>query len=125
MALRQCQVGGTLRRVSTHDAEWLGLSGWYVEVAGQPVERKQEPDGGTNVYDPMEQALEEEDADTIVLLSDGRPEHGRYTDPDELRAAVNRLNRTRRAAIHCVSVGRKSRLLRRLAADNEGRYVRK
>ncbi len=44
--------------------------------------------------------------------------------PDILRA-VRRENQTRRVAIHCVSIGMESELLRLLAAANGGRYVRR
>ena len=38
---------------------------------------------------------------------------------------VRRENETRRIAIHCVAIGMESELLRKLAAENGGRYVRR
>jgi hypothetical protein len=38
---------------------------------------------------------------------------------------VRRLNQTRRIALHCVSIGLDSVLMRRLAEENGGHYVRR
>jgi len=66
-----------------------------------------------------------EDVDTIFLLSDGVPGLGKFvTTPDILRA-VRRENQIRRIMIHCVAIGTESELLRQLAAENGGRYVRR
>lgn len=85
----------------------------------------QVPDGGTNIHDALVEALEDGDADTIVLLSDGEPSAGEFTDPHQIRAAVQRLNGPRRIVVHCVAVGLDSFLMRGLAADNEGTYLRR
>ncbi len=83
------------------------------------------PTGGTNLYDGVELALLMDDVDTIFVLSDGAPGSGKFvTTPDILRG-VRRLNQSRRIAIHCVSIGRDSDLLERLAAANGGKYVRR
>ncbi len=65
------------------------------------------------------------DVDTIFLLSDGAPGTGKYVATDDILRAVRRENQTRRIAIHCVSVGMDSQLLRKLAEQNGGRYVRR
>jgi Mg-chelatase subunit ChlD len=85
----------------------------------------QKPMGGTNLYDALELALLEEEVDTIFLLSDGAPGLGRYVATDDILRAVRRLNQIRRIAIHCISVGRESDLMQRLAEENGGRYVRR
>jgi len=63
--------------------------------------------------------------DTVVLLTDGQPNCGKYWFPDDILAAVRRRNESRRIAVHCVSLGTDSDLLRRLAAENSGRYARR
>nr|MDJ0523519.1 HEAT repeat domain-containing protein [Planctomycetota bacterium] len=83
------------------------------------------PTGGTNLYDGLERALQSKDVDTIFLLSDGVPGAGKYVATPDILRAVRRENQTRRVAIHCVSIGMDSELLRRLAAENGGRYVRR
>jgi HEAT repeat protein len=83
----------------------------------------QKPSGSTNLYDALEAALLMRDVETIYLLSDGDPTAGRITDHDEIVEAVRRLNRDTRAAVHCVSLGGESRLLRRIAEATMGTYV--
>ena len=83
------------------------------------------PTGGTNLYDGLELALRMPDVDTIFLLSDGAPGSGKYVATPDILRAVRRENQTRRIAIHCVSIGMDSELMKRLARENGGRYVRK
>ena len=87
--------------------------------------RKQNPMGGTNLYDGLELALADKNVDTIFLLSDGVPTGGKYVSTPNILRAVGKRNQTRRIAIHCVSVGTDSDLLRKLAAANGGKYVRR
>lgn len=86
---------------------------------------KQRPTGGTNIYDPLAAALQDDDVDTVLLLSDGVPGSGKYVATADILRGVRRLNQTRRIAIHCVSLGMRSELLERLAAENGGRYVQR
>ena len=83
------------------------------------------PSGGTYLYDALERALEEEDVEAIYLLSDGEPSGGKVTGGVEILAAVRARNRLRRASIHCIAVGIDSWLLKQLALQNAGTYVRK
>ncbi len=83
------------------------------------------PQGGTNIYDALERALRMPDVDTVFLLSDGVPGAGAYVTTPDILQAVRRENHTRRIAIHTVSLGMESDLLRRLAQENAGRYVRR
>jgi HEAT repeat protein len=83
------------------------------------------PTGGTNLYDGLEVALKMKDVDTIFLLSDGVPGAGKYVTPGDILRAVRRLNQTRRIAIHTISIGMDSDLMKRLAAENGGRYVQR
>lgn len=88
------------------------------------LESKQ-PVGGTNIYDGLELALRMKDVDTIFLLSDGSPGQGKFVAAQDILRAIRRENQTRRIAIHCVAVGMESALLRALAAQNGGNYVRR
>ncbi len=85
----------------------------------------QRPMGGTNIYDGLELALRMKDVDTIFLLSDGSPGQGKFVATPDILRAIRRENQTRRIAIHCVAVGMDSELLRKLAAQNGGNYVRR
>ena len=65
------------------------------------------------------------DVDTIFLLSDGAPGAGKYVATPDILRAVRRENQTRRIAIHCVSIGMDSDLMKKLARENGGRYARR
>ena len=86
---------------------------------------QKKPTGGTNLYDGLELALLEEEVDTIFLLSDGMPGSGKYVATDDILRAVRRLNQTKRVAIHAVSIGLDAELMKQLAAENGGQYVRR
>ena len=85
----------------------------------------QRPTGGTNIYDGLELALQMKGVDTIFLLSDGAPGIGKHVATPDILRAVRRENQTRRIAINCIAVGMDSELLRKLALQNGGRYVRR
>ncbi len=84
-----------------------------------------EPENGTNLWDGLERALTTRDVDAIYLLSDGAPNGGRWRSQRDILRETAKLNRRNRAAIHCVSLGRESALLKALAKDNGGIYVRR
>ncbi len=86
---------------------------------------RRSPNGGTNLYDGLERALLLKEVDTVYLLSDGEPGVGRFIEASDILREVRRLNLTRGIAIHCVSIGRASPLLRELAAAFDGHYVRR
>ena len=86
---------------------------------------EQTPKGSTNLFEALEAALRLKGVETIYLLSDGSPTAGRLTDDDEILEAALDLNRETRAAIHCVSLGGDSRLLRRLSEATMGTYVQR
>ena len=83
------------------------------------------PTGGTNLYDGLEMALHHKGVDTIFLLSDGMPHSGKFVAQSDIVREVRRINELKRITIHCVSLGRDSTLLKRLASENGGRYVRR
>ena len=100
------------------------LSGGNRAALASHLETKK-PTGGTNLYDGLEMALQTKDVDTIFLLSDGVPGSGKFVSTPDILRAVRRENQTRRIAIHCVSIGMDSDLLRKLAQENGGRYARR
>lgn len=87
--------------------------------------RIQEASGGTNLFDALMLAFEEERVDTIYLLSDGAPSAGRVTDPDAILERIHLLNRARMIQINTISIGQKSPFMRRLAEENGGSYTEK
>jgi Ca-activated chloride channel family protein len=93
-------------------------------------------DGNTNIYDALERAFRfagmgardkryEVGADTIFLLSDGRPNRGGVVDPAGILAEVRRWNELKRVTIHSVGVGNDhdASLMRGLADSSGGTYV--
>ncbi len=86
---------------------------------------KATPLGATNLSGALSQAFADTRIDTIYLLSDGEPTAGAITDPARLLSEISHLNRSRLLRLHCVSIGRESRLLAALARQSGGRYVRK
>lgn len=81
------------------------------------------PFGGTNLFGSLEAAFEDEDVDTIFVLSDGEPSVGDIIDPQIIRETVMEMNETRNVVIHAVSVGLDLDVLRGLAEDSGGTYV--
>lgn len=81
------------------------------------------PAGGTNVHDALAAAFDDDRIDTIYLLTDGDPSVGEIVDITALREEVARWNSIRGIRIHCIAVGKASRLLEGLAADSGGVYV--
>jgi uncharacterized protein with von Willebrand factor type A (vWA) domain len=106
------------------------IESWHPKLAGvkanlrqaQELLAKTQPNGQTNIFDALELALAHKEADTIYLLSDGEPSHGRITDPEDILREIRRLNRLRKAAIHTISFGG-SPFLKALAGENGGKYV--
>jgi HEAT repeat protein len=83
----------------------------------------QSPGGAPDLFDGLEMALQLDGTDRILLLSDGEPTAGRFTATEDILREVAYLNRTRRIVIDCVSLGIRSSLLERLAAQSGGRYI--
>ena len=86
---------------------------------------KLQPGGATNLYDALDRALRTPDLETVVLLSDGAPTHGRFVDQSSILAAVQALNVRRGVVVHTVSIGGDSALLQLIATQNDGEYVAK
>lgn len=83
----------------------------------------QELGGGTDIYGALLAAFEDQESDTLYLLSDGDPSMGEVTDLIQIREEVAQWNSVARVTIHCVSVGQSSKLLADLAEDSEGTYL--
>ena len=77
---------------------------------------------GTNIYDTLEQALDDRRVDTIFLLTDGRPYGGKYTNPRDIVREISAINRLRGAKIHTISFGAEMEYLENLAERNGGDY---
>ncbi|MAB81387.1 MAG: hypothetical protein CMJ89_18770 [Planctomycetes bacterium] len=81
------------------------------------------PDGGTNLYDAIELAMQDELCDTIYVLSDGQPTAGKIVQVDGIRRRILQLNRRANIQFFGVSIGLISDLLRDLALRTQGRYI--
>ena len=93
-------------------------------------------DGNTNICDALAAAFEyagmgakdkhyDVGADTIFLLSDGKPNRGAITDPRAILAEVRRINELKRMKIHAVGVGKDhdASFMRELTESSGGTYV--
>jgi hypothetical protein len=80
--------------------------------------------GATNLYDAIQTAFGDKEADTIIILSDGEPTMGAIQDPGGIREAVARFNKNRGIEIHCIALGGSLQILEWLANDHGGRYTR-
>jgi len=92
------------------------------EAAREEV-RECRAEGATNLWEGLLEAFEDEEVDTIYLLSDGEPTAGAVTNLASICKEIGSINRYRRVAIHVVLIGLKSRHLRRLALESGGTYV--
>jgi uncharacterized protein YegL len=65
--------------------------------------------------------------DTVILLSDGKPSLGRYTDGDQIREQVRRWNVDRRIQVHAVAFGADADtgFMEGLAKDTGGSFLSK
>ncbi|MDF1660203.1 MAG: hypothetical protein P1V97_00425, partial [Planctomycetota bacterium] len=81
--------------------------------------------GGTNIFDPLETALQDPNVDTIYLLSDGSPGSGKFTVPADILREIKKINATRRIDIHTISFGSDSKFLKDLAKQNGGDYIKR
>lgn len=86
--------------------------------------RKLKAGGGTNIHAALRHAFDDGKVDTIYLLSDGEPSTGEIVDPTALARAVALWNRERRIVIHTIAFGYHSKLLKKLASDSGGSYVK-
>ena len=79
--------------------------------------------GGTNLFGGVSAAFEDQDVDTVYVLSDGEPTAGDIKDPAAIRSTIAGWNARRGVKIHCISVGLDLAVLRWLAEDSGGTYL--
>ncbi|NOT31804.1 MAG: hypothetical protein HOP15_15270 [Planctomycetes bacterium] len=90
--------------------------------------------GKTNTYAAMMAALGVEEGkevrgyeielDTIFFLSDGRPSHGKFIEPDDVLREIRAANELRKVVIHTITLGEFEKdFMERLAAENGGTFV--
>lgn len=90
--------------------------------------------GKTNSFGALMEALDVEegdvergyklDIDTIFFLSDGRPSHGKYIEPEDILREVRAANDLRKTVIHALAIGEFEKdFMRRLAEENGGKFV--
>ena len=79
--------------------------------------------GGTNTFGGLMLAFDNEEVDTIYLLSDGRPGNGLLINPADIRERIRLINSVRKVRIHCISIGTASPFMRGLAEDTGGRSI--
>jgi len=62
--------------------------------------------------------------DTVFFLSDGRPSHGDYVDPEDILREVRSANKLRKVVLHTIAIGEfQKEFMKRLAEDNGGVFV--
>ncbi len=90
--------------------------------------------GKTNTYAALMAALGVEKGkaasdytvplDTIFFLSDGRPSHGDFVDPDDILREVRLANELRKVVIHTIAIGEfQKEFMRQLAEESGGVFV--
>lgn len=79
--------------------------------------------GATNVHAALQLAFADTEADTIFLLTDGRPSAGTIVAPEALAREVQRWNVGRGIVVHTVALGGRSDFLERLANDSGGAHT--
>lgn len=88
----------------------------------------QQATGKTALFDALEAGLSfEGGAEQVLLLTDGRPTAGKLVDTPSIVAAVHQLNQWTRTRIDCFGIdteGPPEELLKAIAADNYGTYIR-
>ena len=85
--------------------------------------RRNRFEGATNLFGALETAIERDEVEELIVLSDGAPTAGEITDTDRILARVARWNRFRMVRINTISLGADSvarDFLYQLAKQNDG-----
>ena len=82
------------------------------------------PGGATNLYDSLKMAFEDEEVDTIFVLSDGEPTAGAVTDVGRIREDVRAWNEHRGIEINTIGIGGRLDILQWLSEDSGGKHVK-
>ncbi|MEO6711747.1 MAG: hypothetical protein ABI054_06880, partial [Planctomycetota bacterium] len=62
--------------------------------------------------------------DTVFFLSDGRPSHGLYVDPEDILREIRSANQLRKVVLHTIAIGEFQKdFMKRLAEENGGVFV--
>ncbi|MBK8179404.1 MAG: HEAT repeat domain-containing protein [Planctomycetes bacterium] len=62
--------------------------------------------------------------DTVFFLSDGRPSHGDYVDPEDILREFRAANKLRKVVLHTIAIGEFQKdFMKRLAEENGGVFV--
>jgi HEAT repeat protein len=89
----------------------------------------QKPYGWTNIYDAIICAFEDDDVDTIFLLSDGGASRGIFISTDEILHHIKKLNKFRKVRINTIETSARTeddrRLMKGLAEITDGVYTSK
>jgi HEAT repeat protein len=80
--------------------------------------------GATAMYDALELAFQDQEVDSIFLLTDGMPFGGKIDDPNLIMNEIRRWNTTRRMPVHCVSIGGPIGLLKQIVQETSGKFIR-
>ena len=111
-----------------------GARRWKRELCAAAIENRDSarqyvkgmrPGGGTNFFEALLMAFEDESIDTIYLLSDGTPTEGDIVNQQDLADEIELWNLKRQILIHTISIGADSQIMRRLAADSGGEHVQR
>lgn len=84
--------------------------------------------GRGDVYDQVFAAFQDQEVDTVILLSDGKPSYGKYVEDDNFHTFLGRDNLYRNIMIHAVLTGTKGtdeKFMTRLAGDTGGVFTKK
>jgi hypothetical protein len=82
-----------------------------------------DPGGGTNLHGALMTALEDEEADTIVLLTDGEPTTGAIVESEAILDEVLKRNRLMQTTIHTIAIDSADpELLKNLADGTDGTF---
>jgi len=79
--------------------------------------------GATNLYDSLKTAFQDQDVDTIFVMSDGEPTNGEIIDPHRIREEVAHWNKHRKIKLNTIAIGGNLEVLEWLAKDAGGTYV--
>ena len=110
-------------KVTSYEKSLIELTPKSRQKALKAIE-KWRAGGGTAIYNGLRRALYDPDVETIYLMTDGVPTEGDIVAEDEIRARIRELIEGRGIRIHGIAIGKSSSLLRGLAKDSGGQYIK-
>ncbi|NUN50755.1 MAG: HEAT repeat domain-containing protein [Candidatus Brocadiae bacterium] len=118
------KVRAFAKKLVPADPRTRAAAGAWVEDARKKLEPIKRGRGDT--WDAFVELLEDEEVDTVFILSDGRPSYGACVDEDHFLDELARLNRYRRVMIHTVLTGKNGtdrKFMEALASATGGQAV--